>query len=109
MTSPLSGTRIGEMLEALDARADTEQSPENLRKSIEEAQLLVFAAMGAEYLRAVIKSGMRSNNEALQHWLTFCTLANPELLGSREKLNRLKPIMIATLHDMRDIVSGKIK
>lgn len=108
--TPLSGTRIGEMFEALDAKADANpDSEENIQQSMDEAQRLVFAAMGAEYLRAVIRAKIRTPEEALQHWLSFCTLANIPLLGSREKLEKLRPILRAVLKDVVDISSGKIQ
>ncbi len=107
MPSPLENTRVGDMFDSL-CSLPAPETPSEISDRMEQAQRMVFAAMGAEYLALQVKTNSRSVPEAVKHWLNFCSLANPALFGTPEKLAKLKPVLTAVLRDMQDIVSRKI-
>ena len=107
--SILNNTRIGEMFSSLVPENADSISPTEIRDRMDTAQRMVAAAMGAEYLLMCMRTGHRDASEGLQHWLSFLALTNPELFGSAEKLDKLRPILRNCLKDMQDIQSGKIQ
>lgn len=108
MPSPLENTRIGEMFESLTAGLTDNMAQKEFLARKDRAGQMVFAAMGAEYLLLSSKSGHRTPSEALAHWLSFCTLANPALFDTPEKMEDFRKIFQAYLKDVRDIQAGGI-